>query len=155
MSIRVQAATPADMPAWLDLVRLLSDHYPGLNWDDYRATLTRNIARGTALCVRGEDRLSGFLLFSPSRRLLSCMGVHPQDRRAGVATALVREMLRRMPEGDIAVTTFREGDPLGTAARPFYQTLGFKPDALIEECGYPVQRFVLRRPPRTNDDIGG
>lgn len=154
MPVRVQTATEADMPAWMALVHLLSAHYPGLDEDDYRQTLARNIARGTALCVRGEGRLAGFLLFSPRRRMLSCMGVHPLSRRAGVATALVREMLRRMPEGDITVTTFRQNDPLGVAARAFYQSLGFEPDALMEEFDYPVQQFVLRRPSRT-EHTGG
>ena len=149
MSVYVETASTQDVPAWLELVCLLSDHYPGLDLNAYRQTLEKNIARGTALCVRGEGRLSGFLLFSPRQHVLSCMGVHPHDRRTGVATALVQEMLRRLPEGDITVTTFQEGDPLGTAARAFYQSLGFEPDALVEEFGYPVQWFVLRRPRAT------
>lgn len=146
MDACVVRAQMRDLPAWLDLVNLISAHYPGLDSDAYRRTLEKNIARGTALCVRSEGRLSGFLLYSPRQKCLSCMGVHPADRRAGVATALVREMLRSMPEGDITVTTFRAGDPLGTAARAFYERMGFTPGALIEEFGYPVQTFVLHRP---------
>ena len=48
-------------------------------------------------------------------------------------------------EKDITVTTYREDDPNGTAARAFYQHLGFEPGALAEEFGSPVQVFVLRR----------
>ena len=49
------------------------------------------------------------------------------------------------PEKDITVTTYREDDPNGTAARAFYQQLGFEPGALTEEFGSPVQILVLRR----------
>ena len=48
-------------------------------------------------------------------------------------------------EGDITVTTFREDDPRGTAARAFYAHFGFEPGALGEEFGHPFQEFILRR----------
>ena len=145
MDIHVVCAKTHDVPAWLALVSQLSAHYPGLDMNDYRKTLEKNIARGTALCVYGENELAGFLLYSPRLHCLSCMGVHPDYRRRGVASALVSQMLRCMPEGDITVTTFREDDPLGTAARAFYAHFGFEPGALGEEFGHPFQEFILRR----------
>ena len=49
------------------------------------------------------------------------------------------------PERDVWVTTFRENDPMGVAPRALYQKLGFVADELVEEFGYPNQKFVLRR----------
>jgi ribosomal protein S18 acetylase RimI-like enzyme len=73
------------------------------------------------------------------------MAVHPEYRCTGVASELVSEMLRLMPDGDISVTTFREGDSKGIAPRALYQKFGFEPGELLNEFDYPVQRFVLRR----------
>ena len=47
------------------------------------------------------------------------------------------------PEREITVTTYREGDPAGAAARAFYKKLGFAEGELTEEFGSPVQEFVL------------
>lgn len=39
--------------------------------------------------------------------------------------------------------TFRENDVKGTAPRKLYKKYGFEEGELIEEFGYPNQRFVL------------
>ena len=44
---------------------------------------------------------------------------------------------------DITVSTFRENDVKGIAPRKLYKKFGFEEDELIEEFGYPNQRFVL------------
>ena len=44
---------------------------------------------------------------------------------------------------DIIVSTFREEDEKGVAPRALYKKLGFIEDELIEEFGYPNQKFVL------------
>ena len=46
---------------------------------------------------------------------------------------------------DITVTTYRESDANGIAARAFYKHLGFSEGKLTEEFGCPVQEFVLKR----------
>lgn len=138
-------AVPQDMPAWLALVDTVADSFPGLDIADYTETLRKNIARKTALCAKCDGTLAGILLFSTEDRTLSCMAVHPVYRRRGIASALITEMLRCMPDGDIFVTTFRKEDPKGTAPRALYQKLGFVSDALLTEFEYPVQRFVLHR----------
>lgn len=44
---------------------------------------------------------------------------------------------------DITVSTFRENDVKGIAPRKLYKKFGFEEGELIEEFGYPNQRFVL------------
>ena len=56
-------------------------------------------------------------------------------------------MLTQMEKGtDIRVTTYREGDPDGIAARAFYESLGFSAGRLTEEFGCPVQEVILKHP---------
>lgn len=148
--IEICTAQARDIPEWLTLVRTVEDDFPGLDIEDYAKTLQKNIARRTALCARIDGTVAGVLLFSPAQHCLSCIAVHPEYRRQGVASALISGMLRRMPDGDISVTTFREGDPKGRAPRALYRRFGFAPEELTTEFGYPVQRFILRRG-REND----
>lgn len=46
---------------------------------------------------------------------------------------------------DITVSTYREGDPNGIAARALYKSLGFSAGKLTKEFDDPVQEFVLKR----------
>ncbi|WP_195892638.1 hypothetical protein [Desnuesiella massiliensis] len=48
-------------------------------------------------------------------------------------------------EGDISVTTFREGDIKGIAPRQLYNKFGFVEGDLVEEFNYPNQKFILKR----------
>lgn len=70
----------------------------------------------------------------------------PSCRRQHIAQKMVYFMMSFVEEGrDITVTTYREGDPNGAAARAFYKRLGFSEGRLTKEFGSTVQEFVLRR----------
>ncbi|MCI8442072.1 MAG: GNAT family N-acetyltransferase [Provencibacterium sp.] len=145
----VCCAKEEDLSAWILLVKELRENFPGLDMADYTKTLQKNISRETALCAKTQEGvIAGILLFSPRLKTLSCMAVHPACRRRGIGRALILKMLERMPPGDVSVTTFREGDPMGEAPRALYRSLGFLPGELETEFDYPVQRFVLHRGPR-------
>ena len=146
-------AQSGDIPAWMALVDLVKENFPGLDMEDYQKTLEKNIARGTALCAKAQGQVIGLLLYSISSGCLSCMAVHPLHRKMGVGAALVRMMIQRFPEdSDITVTTFREGDPMGFAPRALYKKLGFKEDELTLEFGYPTQKFIYRQAGRQQND---
>jgi Acetyltransferases len=139
-----------DIDSWMGLVYIVKDNFPGLDTeeeiDGYRRTLIKNINRKTALCVKHGDEVVGVLLFSSHSGCLSCMAVHPGHRRKGIASAMMEKMLSLLPDGtDIWVTTFREGDEKGIAARALYKRYGFQEDELVTEFNYPNQRFVLHR----------
>ena len=139
-------AQSGDIPAWMALVEMVKDNFPGLVMEDYRRTLEKNIARGTALCAKADGQMIGILLYSPIGGCLSCMAVHPLYRKMGIGAALVHMMIQRFPaDSDITVTTFREGDPMGAAPRALYNKLGFEEDELTLEFGYPTQKFIYRK----------
>ena len=70
--------------------------------------------------------------------MICFLGVSPKYRRYGIA--LIEQLDRAK---DIIVSTFREEDEKGTAPRALYKKSGFIEDELIEEFGYPNQKFVL------------
>lgn len=144
----IKLATMEDVDGWMALVEVVGEDFPGLVLEDYRQTLIKNIHRQSALCAKLNQcgEIAGVLLFSLNSGCLSCMAVHPEHRKQGIASMMIKEMLRAFQAGSkIEVTTFREGDPKGIAPRDLYQKTGFRPDILTEEFGYPVQKFVLHK----------
>lgn len=76
--------------------------------------------------------------------MLCCMAVHPDYRKKGTAIKMIEEMFKNLERTkDISVSTFRENDEKGVAPRALYKKLGFVEDELIEELGYPNQKFIL------------
>ena len=139
-------ASEADIDAWMDLVALVRDAFPGLSLGEYRGNLRKAIAERRALCAKDARGLLGVLVLSDQHNGIGFLAVHPRSRGRGVASALVRRMLEVLPAGeDVHVTTYREGDPLGIAPRALYMRLGFEAGELVTRYGYPCQRFVLRR----------
>jgi len=136
-------AEKGDVDEWIELVLSMKECYPGLDIDDYRRTLLRNIERGSAICVKIMGRIAGVLMFSVEQMCLSFLAVLPEFRRIGVASALIRRMLWDMPTGEISVTTYREGDPMGVETRNLYIKNGFKPGELTREFDYPLQIFTI------------
>ena len=141
-------AAPEDIGNWMKLVERIRDNFPGLETqerlDEYETTVLKFMSRRQAICMRSGDEIAGVMLFSQSRNMICFLGVSPDYRRRGVATALMDEALRNLDRaGKISVTTFRADDEKGVASRALYRKYGFTEDALLEEMGYPVQRFIL------------
>lgn len=78
--------------------------------------------------------------------MICCLAVDPAYQKRGIASLLLREAIDKLDrDKDITVSTFRENDVKGIAPRKLYKKFGFEEGKLIEEFGYPNQRFVLRR----------
>jgi len=134
-----------DVEEWMLLVEIVSADFPGLRKDEYEGCLLECIGKGTALCVKIKDIVVGILLFSLDNNTLLFIAVHPDFRGNGIASSMIKEMIERFPPGqNIIVTTYREGDAMGGSARSLYRKIGFVEDELVEEFGYPCQRFVFR-----------
>ncbi|MTI47900.1 MAG: GNAT family N-acetyltransferase [Firmicutes bacterium] len=147
---KVEFAKTDDLDPWMDMATEVRNNFPGLETskqlESYRQTVIKNINRQTAICVKDDVKIVGVLLFSYNSSCISCMAVHPDYRRKGIASEMIKKMLSLFPDDiNISVTTFREDDEKGIAPRSLYKKFGFIEGELIEEFDYPHQRFILHR----------
>jgi isopentenyldiphosphate isomerase/ribosomal protein S18 acetylase RimI-like enzyme len=145
--IEIKYATEEHLDSWMNLVEIVRWNFPGLETEqlleEYKNTVRKNIKRRSAICALHHYQVVGILLFSSNRNMLSCLAVHPDYRREGIATRLVNEMLSNLnEEREIIVETFRKEDQKGGAARVFYEHMGFVEGELCTEMNYPLQRFT-------------
>lgn len=148
--MEIRLATECDIDGWMRLVRQVKDSFPGLETKEalaeHRDTVLNFIRKDSAICARIGDTIVGALLFSKEHSMLCFLAVDPDYRRQHIAEQMVSCMLQFLdPKKDVVVTTYREGEPAGIAARAFYKHLGFAEGKLTEEFGSPVQEFVLKR----------
>lgn len=148
--MNIQLAKPEHIDAWMALVEQVRDAFPGLEtaeaMAEHRATVLKFMQSSSAIWAVDAGRVIGTLLFSRENSVLCFLAVDPIYRRQHIARQMVDFMLTQMEDGkDITVTTYREGNPNGIAARAFYKHLGFSEGKLTEEFGSPVQEFVLKR----------
>lgn len=148
--MEIRLARAEDINAWMALVEQVRDVFPGLEtaeaMAEHRAAVLGFMQNSSAVCAADAGRILGGLLFSKENSMLCFLAVDPACRRQHIAQKLVSWMLTQMEQGkDITVTTYREGDPNGAAARAFYKRMGFTEGRLTEEFGCPVQEFVLKR----------
>lgn len=147
--MRVQIGKKQDIDNWMNLVNDINWNFPGLETkekiDEHRETVLRFINKEQALCVKDDaGKIIGVLLFSRGHNMICCLGVSPAQRRCGIATSLLSKALEQLDRGrNISVSTFREEDEKGIAPRALYKKFGFVEDELIEEFGYPNQKFIL------------
>jgi ribosomal protein S18 acetylase RimI-like enzyme len=77
---------------------------------------------------------------SKERQELDFLAVAPEYRRRGLAEKLVETAVAQFPAGtQLIVTTYRQGDAKGKAARAFYEALGFIPGQEVTVFDYPCQ----------------
>ena len=147
-NMKVEFGRTSDIDSWMQLVRKVSWNFPGLETeqsiDEHKITVLKFMNDKRALCVKNEQDIVGVLLYSRKHNMICCVAVDPAYRKMGIATLLLREALDKLDrDKDITVSTFRENDVKGTAPRKLYKKFGFEEGELIEEFGYPNQRFVL------------
>lgn len=135
---------PGDIAALCTLLERSRDSFPNLTTEGFRETLRRNAARGTALCAAEGGEAVGLIIFSPPLSQISFLLVDEAYRGRGLGMALLRAALDALP-GEVSLTTFREGDPRGIAARSLYRRAGFRDGELIEGYEIPMQRLILKR----------
>lgn len=139
-----------DIDMWMELVSKVSWNFPGLETPEaiekHRDTVIKFMKQKTAICAKENNSIIGVLLFSIKYNMICCMAVDPDYRRKHIASEMFSLMFKIADKTrDITVSTFREDDIKGIAPRAFYKKYGFVEDELIEEFGYPSQKFILHR----------
>ena len=144
----VVEGTEQDIDSWMELVKRVSWNFPGLETEnalrEHRDTVLKFMGQGRAICVKDGERIVGVLLLSRKYNMICCLAVSEDHRQQGIGSQLLARSLEMLDRTKpITVSTFREDDAKGAAPRALYQKYGFIPEELIEEFGYPNQRFVL------------
>jgi ribosomal protein S18 acetylase RimI-like enzyme len=140
--MKIRFAQNNDINNWMELLELVKDNFPGLDIDEYKIGLSTRILEQSALVAKEDNMLIGALLFSKESKELEFLAIHPQYRREGTATALIRHMFALFPKDScFTVRTYREDDPKGKPAVELYKRIGFIPGELITVFDYPCKKF--------------
>jgi broad specificity phosphatase PhoE/GNAT superfamily N-acetyltransferase len=152
--MRIAIARERDIPSWLDLAAEVEPLFgPMVDDPRFHEALRRNVARGTAFCLRAGDGppgapLVGGLLLSPHppQYRIGWLAVSRGWRRRGVGRALVEHAFSLVePPAEMAVTTFGPDQEEGEPARQFYARLGFVPAEMSAPGPDGRSRQVYRR----------
>lgn len=149
-------ADKTDIPAWMELVRLVIDGYPVMDENEYLLKLTTCIEEKRALVLKDSGWLIGNMIFDRLHGSIEFFGIHPQYRSIGIQKLFLEALMERyLPGKEISITTYREGDKADTGYRRELQQLGFAEKELLIEFGYPTQRFVLspQQKEETQDEV--
>lgn len=141
----IHYASEADIPVWMELVRLVIDGFPNLQEDEYIDELERYIHSRQALIAMDGTVAVGIMLFSDETGSIDFFGTHPFYRKKGLAKAFFNKVIGILKDKDISITTYREGDKADTGHRQMILGLGFAEAELLVEFGYPTQRFILQK----------
>lgn len=133
----------------MELVKLMSSNFPGLETDDdiqeHKRTVLRFMKEKRAICIKDNNRVVGVLLFSKKHNMICYLAVLPEYRKRGFASELMTTAIKNLDNTkDITVSTFRDDDEKGIVPRALYKKFGFVEGELIEEFGYPNQKFILK-----------
>ena len=133
-----------DLPDCLILMELVKDDFPGYKEKEFLEALYRSIERHEAILDEKDGVVTGLLMCSHEDNELTFLATHPEYRKKGIANDLIRNMKADFSKGDtIYVTTFREGDLKGVAARACYHSCGFVDREELEVFNYPCQKMAL------------
>ena len=137
-------ARKEDIPAWMDLMRLVIDGYPVMDETDYLKEITRATEEERALILKEGNVLIGAMTFAKESGSIDFLGIHPQYRNQEIQKLFLEVLLEKYLQGkEISMTTYRAGDKADTGYRELLKNLGFAERELLIEFGYPTQRFVF------------
>lgn len=132
-----------DFESWVELVKLVSGNFPGLDLKCYKDILIEKIEKKETLVVKNREKVIGALAFSYEEKELSFLAVHTEYRQKNVGTELIKKFISLFETGTkLSVITYRDGDIKGEGARKLYKKAGFSEGNLITVFDYPSQEFI-------------
>lgn len=141
--MRVVFGEKGDFESWIELVKLVSGNFPGLDLKCYKDVLIEKIEKKETLVVKDGEKVVGALAFSYEEKELSFLAVHPEYRQENIGTELVKKFASLFDVGTkLSVITYRDGDIKGEGARKLYKKAGFSEGDLITVFDYPCQEFI-------------
>lgn len=137
---RVTTAREENVADWMKLVLLVVRDFPCFQEKEHLENLKKHIRRHEAFLMWDGELAVGAAAFSRETGAIHFLGVHPQYRNQGVTEAFLNHL---SGDGQLSITTFRDGDRADTGQRREYLNLGFLEAELLTEYGYPTQRLIL------------
>ena len=132
-----------DFKAWVELVKLVSGNFPGLDLECYKNILIEKMEKNETIVVKENEKVVGALVFSYTEQEISFLAVHPEYRNKGIGLELVKKVISLFSIGTkLIVITYRAGDEKGRNARKLYKKAGFSEGNLITVFDYPCQEFI-------------
>ena len=132
-----------DFKAWVELVKLVSGNFPGLDLECYKNILIEKMEKNETIVVKENEKVVGDLFFSYIEQEISFLAVHPEYSNKGIGLELVKKVISLFPIGTkLIVITYRAGDEKGGNARKLYKKAGFSEGNLITVFDYPCQEFI-------------
>lgn len=132
-----------DFKSWVELVKLVSGNFPGLDLEYYKNILIEKMEKNETIVVKENEKVVGALVFSYTEQEISFLAVHPEYRNKGIGLKLVKKVISLFPIGTkLIVITYRAGDEKGRNARKLYKKAGFSEGNLITVFDYPCQEFI-------------
>lgn len=141
--VMLQPAACNDIPAWMELVRLIIDGYPCFEEAEYITALTAAIRGQQAWLVKHERTVIANVIFNKELGEIHFIGIHPLYRRSKLLEQLLSQ-IRQEIERELSIVTFRQGDLADNGYRQELETLGFQARELVLGYDYPAQRMVLK-----------
>lgn len=132
-----------DFKSWVELVKLVSGNFPGLDLECYKNILIEKMEKRETIVVKENEKVVGALVFSYVEQEISFLAVHPEYRNKGIGLELIKKVISLFPIGTkLVVITYRAGDEKGRNARKLYKKAGFSEGNLITVFDYPCQEFI-------------
>lgn len=143
--IAIRPARTDDVPA----IYALED--PALSTAHRPFRLREAVAEGGCWIAQLENRTVGYMIFRhclAGRGLVTHVFTHPDDRRRGVATALLREAERHCRTGRIFAATPRSSRPM----RALLAHLGYRESDFLEDLTEEDPAMILTKPIASHRD---
>lgn len=120
-----------DFESWIELVKLVSGNFPGLDLKCYKDVLIEKIEKKETLVVKEGEKVVGALAFSYKEKELSFLAVHPEYRQENIGTELVKKFASLFEVGTkLSVITYRDGDIKGRELENYIKRLGSQREIL-------------------------
>ena len=128
----IRKAKEDNIDQWMNLVKNVRDSFPGLETDnaldEHKTTALRFIEKEEAVAAFEGSEIVGALLFSKEQTAICFLAVDRKHRKKGIASKLLSFALDELDKSkDVIVSTYRDTDKNGTAARKLYENSASKP----------------------------